>query len=69
MIMHRENFTKEIALMSTIEYPAMVYRNNRNRVFVANCFMKNIIGFGKTEQEAINNLKSTLQNIGMIAIL
>jgi predicted RNase H-like HicB family nuclease len=47
--------------MVTVEYPAMVYKNNRNRVFVANCYMKNMVGFGKTENDAINNLKSTLQ--------
>ena len=44
------------------EYPAMIYKSNRNNVFVANCIIKNIIGFGKTEEDAISNLKESLQN-------
>lgn len=46
-----------------IEYPAMIYRINRNKTYVANCMVKNLIGFGKTEEAAINNLKESLQNI------
>lgn len=46
-----------------IEYPAMIYRTNRNKTFVANCMIKNLIGFGKTEEAAINNLKESLQSI------
>lgn len=42
------------------EYPAMIYKTNRNRTFIANCFAKNLIGFGKTEEEALNNLKDSL---------
>lgn len=49
--------------MEQIEYPAMIYKNNRNGTFVANCLTKNLIGFGKTEEAAIVNLKDTLQNI------
>lgn len=45
-----------------IEYPAMIYKTNRNRGYVANCMVKNLFGFGKTEEEAINNLKESLQN-------
>lgn len=45
-----------------IEYPAMVYRNKRNNVYVANCIIKNIVGFGKTQQDALNNLKESLQS-------
>jgi predicted RNase H-like HicB family nuclease len=48
--------------MEKIEYPAMIYKSNRNRVCVANCIIKNIVGFGKTEQDAINNLKESLQH-------
>lgn len=48
----------------TIEYPAMVYKNQRNNSFVANCFMKNIIGFGKTEEAALKNLKESLDITG-----
>lgn len=46
-----------------IEYPAMIYKVNRNRGYVANCIVKNLIGFGKTEEAAIDNLKESLQNI------
>jgi len=49
--------------MNTIEYPAMVYKNNRNNVFVANCIVKNLIGFGKTEEDALAKLKESLQSI------
>ena len=45
-----------------IEYPAMIYKSNRNNVYVANCMVKNLIGFGKTEEDALNNLKESLQN-------
>jgi len=45
-----------------IEYPAMVYKYRGNKTFMANCIVKNLIGFGKTEEDAINNLKTTLQN-------
>lgn len=44
-----------------IEYPAMIYKNERSKVFIANCIVKNIIGFGKTEQDALNNLKESLK--------
>lgn len=44
-----------------IEYPAMIYKNNRNNVYIANCIMKNIIGFGKTEEDALKNLKESLK--------
>jgi predicted RNase H-like HicB family nuclease len=42
------------------EYPAMIYKTNRNRTFMANCIVKNLVGFGKTEEEALNNLKKSL---------
>lgn len=48
--------------MSIEEFPAMVYKNNRSKTFVANCIVKNIIGFGKTEEDALNNLKDSIQN-------
>lgn len=47
-----------------VEYPAMIYKANRNRGYVANCMVKNLLGFGKTEEDAINNLKESLQNFG-----
>lgn len=43
-----------------IEYPAMIYKTNRNRTFIANCMAKNLVGFGKTEKEAIDNLKKSI---------
>ena len=46
-----------------IEYPALVYKNSKNNVFVANCIMKKLIGFGKTETEALNNLENVLSKI------
>lgn len=45
---------------STIEYPALVYKNDKNNVFVANCIMKKLIGFGRTEEAAIENLETVL---------
>lgn len=45
-----------------IEYPAMIYKTNRNRTFIANCMAKNLVGFGKTEEEALDNLKKSLCN-------
>ena len=45
------------------EYPAMVYKSHRNNVFVANCIIKNLIGFGKTEADALDNLKDSLQSM------
>ena len=47
--------------MKTEEYPAMIYKSNRNRVYLANCIVKNVVGFGKTEKDAIDNLKESLQ--------
>jgi len=46
-----------------IEYPAMIYKSPRNNVYIANCFIKNLVGFGKTETAALNNLKESLENI------
>lgn len=46
-----------------IEYPAMIYRNGRCKTYVASCFIKNLVGFGKTEEDALNNLKESLQNV------
>jgi len=48
--------------MKMEEYPAMIYKSNRNKVYVANCIAKNVVGFGKTEEDAINNLKESLQH-------
>ena len=43
-----------------VEYPALVYKNNKNNLFIANCFIKNLVGMGKTEIEAIKNLENSL---------
>lgn len=45
------------------EYPAMIYKTNRNKTFVANCIVKNIVGFGRTEEAALDNLRDSLQSI------
>lgn len=46
-----------------VEYPAMIYKNGRNKIYAANCISKNVIGFGKTEEDALNNLKASLQKL------
>lgn len=46
-----------------VEYPAMIYKNGRNKIYMANCISKNIIGFGKTEEAALTNLKASLQSL------
>lgn len=47
-----------------IEYPALIYKTNRNRSYVASCIAKNLIGFGKTEEDALKNLMESIQGIG-----
>lgn len=49
--------------MACSEYPALIYKNDRNNLYVANCFVKNIIGMGKTETDAILNLEKSLSII------
>lgn len=46
-----------------MEYPAMIYKTNKNRTYIANCIIKNLTGYGKTEEDAINNLKQSLKKI------
>lgn len=45
---------------TTAEYPALIYKSNKSNVFIANCIMKNLIGYGHTEKDAISNLESVL---------
>lgn len=45
---------------TSVLYPALVYKNTKNNVFVANCIIKKLIGYGHSEQEAINNLETIL---------
>lgn len=45
------------------EYTAILYKSPRNNAFIANCYQHNISGFGKTEEDAINELKKGLNEI------
>lgn len=49
--------------LSIIEYPALVYQGNRNNVFIANCIMKNIVGYGHSVEDAIENLEKALNDL------
>lgn len=44
----------------SIQYPALIYKNPHNNVFVANCIIKKLIGYGHTEYDAIANLENIL---------
>ncbi len=58
-----DNYKKivEVIMNSTyIEYPALIYKSRKNHVFVANCIMKKLVGYGKTESEAVTNLEKIL---------
>lgn len=46
---------------SSIEYPALVYKSPKNNIFVANCIIKKLIGYGQTEKAALMNLESVLK--------
>jgi predicted RNase H-like HicB family nuclease len=46
-----------------IEYPALIYKNRKNNAYIANCIMFNLIGFGKTENQAIANLEQSMNDI------
>ncbi len=48
---------------STIIYPALVYKNNRNNIYVANCIIKKLIGYGHNEKDAIANLENLLNQV------
>jgi len=47
--------------LAVLEYPALITKSKKN-VYVANCIMKNIICYGKTENQAIENLEKILYN-------
>lgn len=49
--------------MTEIQYPALIYRSKNNKIFVANCIIKNLVGYGKTEKAAISNLESVLNRL------
>lgn len=40
----------------------MIYKSNRSNTFIANCIMKNLMGFGKTEADALKNLEASIIN-------
>ena len=46
-----------------LEYSALIYKHNRNKTYMANCIVKNLVGFGKTEEDALHNLKTSLQDL------
>ena len=46
-----------------IEYPVLIYRDNRGCGFLANCIIKNIIAFCKTELQAIKNIEEILKEL------
>lgn len=46
-----------------IEYPAMIYKTGRSNTYIANCMVKNLIGFGQSEDAAIKNLKDSLLSL------
>lgn len=45
----------------SIEYPAFVYKKHNS--YIANCVLLNLVSFGKSEQEAINSLQNTMQEM------
>lgn len=46
--------------MVSIQYPALIYKNKNNNIFIANCIIKNLIGYGRNEEDAILNLEKVL---------
>lgn len=43
-----------------MEYPAMIYKSNKNG-YVASCIIENLLGFGRTEEDAISDLRKYLK--------
>lgn len=41
-------------------YPALIYKSQKNNVFVANCIIKKLVGYGRSEKDAISNLEKIL---------
>lgn len=46
---------------TTLQYPALIYKSTKSNIFVANCIIKKLIGYGKSEQDAISNLERILE--------
>lgn len=59
----RQNKRKKQVQNTSIQYPALVYKNNKSNVFVANCIIKNLIGYGHSEEAAISNLEEVLNRL------
>ena len=49
--------------MTKIQYPALIYKTKGNKIYVANCIIKKLVGHGKTEKAAIANLESVLNRL------
>lgn len=45
---------------TSVLYPALIYKNEKSKVFVANCIIKKLIGYGHTENDAICSLERML---------
>ena len=45
---------------STALYPALIYKNKKSNIYVANCIIKKLVGYGHTEIDAIENLEKIL---------
>ena len=45
---------------STALYPALIYKNKKSNIYVANCIIKKLVGYGHTEIDAIKNLEKIL---------
>lgn len=50
-------------IMISIQYPALIYKSKKNNVFIANCIIKNLIGYGHTQEDAVLNLEKVLNNL------
>lgn len=42
---------------TSVHYPALIYKNEKSKVFVANCIIKKLVGYGRTECDAIASLE------------
>lgn len=49
--------------LNTVEYPALIYKSRKNNAFVANCIMYNLMGYGKTEEDAMVNLEKSMNDV------
>ncbi len=44
---------------TVLEYPALVYKS-KNNTYIANCIIKKMVGYGKSEYIAVKNLENIL---------